>query len=272
MRNETAYTRRKLWHIDAHRPRRNRSKKSARDTRLGRWTRTTRSMKRQITTATSDTKQKQKVTHDQRRKHGQTQANTFTHAHKPLLLSASEYRDRHGYESWTFWPWHWTYGSCRVKQERGVEHERHEGTEWGAECGTGKAGRIGGRLRHLAQACAPRVNTAGLAWPYGLTFAPPSPSPRPPPARNSIALCSARSTSSFLQNSSRPFAPLASCKPVISILSSLYADSDYSTDYVVAIRFLFIARETVGINLHVFNTYLLFLSVFFFFFNNVVTW
>ena len=181
MRNETAYTRRKLWHIDAHRPRRNRSKKSARDTRLGRWTRTTRSMKRQITTATSDTKQKQKVTHDQRRKHGQTQANTFTHAHKPLLLSASEYRDRHGYESWTFWPWHWTYGSCRVKQERGVEHERHEGTEWGAECGTGKAGRIGGRLRHLAQACAPRVNTAGLAWPYGLTFAPPSPSPRPPP-------------------------------------------------------------------------------------------
>lgn len=29
-----------------------------------------------------------------------------------------------------------------------------------------------GRLRHLAQACAPRVNTAGLlaAWSYGLTF------------------------------------------------------------------------------------------------------
>ena len=135
-------------------------------------------------------------------------------------------------------------------------------------------GQSGAHRREIASSraslCAAR-QYSGTCLALWTNLRSPLPFTPPPPARNSIALCSARSTSSFLQNSSRPFAPLASCKPVISILSSLYADSDYSTDYVVAIRFLFIARETVGINLHVFNTYLLFLSVFFFFFNNVVT-
>lgn len=47
------------------------------------------------------------------------------------------------------------------RREEWNTSERDE--ERGVERGTSKAGRMGGRLRHLAQACAPRVNTAGLA-------------------------------------------------------------------------------------------------------------
>lgn len=122
----------------------------------------------------------------------------------PFLLedgrAIARARDRHGYESWPLWPWHWTCGrragegGTRAADkpapaegsaaEWGDAAESRRNVGLGRGVGGGRTEReggreaegprdvAGGRLRHLAQAWTPRVNTAEtrLPGPYGLTF------------------------------------------------------------------------------------------------------
>lgn len=108
--------------------------------------------------------------------------------------SIARTHDRHGCESWPLWPWHWTCGRRdEVRGGRPAPAEGIAGVGSAAELRNERPGDTRGRgseertilysgrgLRHLAQAWAPRVNTAArlaclaclacLPGPYGLTF------------------------------------------------------------------------------------------------------